>query len=38
MTPNRGSLKETLAAIGVILSLVFVGIEIRQNTAAVTSA
>ena len=29
---------ETLAAVGVIASLVFVGVEIRQNTAAVRGA
>jgi hypothetical protein len=31
------AVRETLAALGVIASLVFVGMEIRQNTAAVQS-
>ncbi len=35
---SRKNLGETLAAVGVIGSLVFVGIEIRQNTAAVRGA
>ena len=35
---NRISLKEFVAATGVILSLLFVGLEIRQNTSAVRSS
>jgi hypothetical protein len=35
---SRITLKEFAAAAGVILSLVFVGLEIQQNTAAVRSA
>ena len=35
---NRVSAKEFVAATGVILSLVFVGLEIRQNTLAVRSS
>ena len=35
---NRISLKEFVAATGVILSLLFVGLEIRQNTLAVRSS
>ncbi len=41
MTVSRGfltdkrAIRETLAALGVIVSLIFVGIEIRQNTSAV---
>jgi len=37
-SPGRLSLKEALAALGVILSLLFVGLEIRQNTLAVKSS
>ena len=35
MEPNKYNIREILAAGGVILSLVFVGIEIQQNTNAV---
>lgn len=35
---KRGSIPEVLAAIGVIVSLIFVGVEIRQNTAAARGA
>jgi hypothetical protein len=35
---SRVSLKEFVAGTGVILSLLFVGLEIRQNTAAVRSS
>ena len=37
-SPGRLSLKEAVAALGVILSLLFVGLEIRQNTLAVRSS
>jgi hypothetical protein len=29
------SIREALAAVGIVLSLVFVGLELRQNTLAV---
>ena len=36
---NRGAaLRDTLAAVGVIGSLIFVGLEVRQNTKAVQAA
>ena len=35
MDPNKFSLREILTAGGVILSLLFVGFELRQNTNAV---
>lgn len=35
---KRGSIPEVLATIGVIVSLIFVGVEIRQNTAATRGA
>ncbi len=35
---NRSSIPEALAAIGVIVSLIFIGVEIRQNTAAARGA
>jgi hypothetical protein len=37
MAERRKALQQALAAIGVIASLVFVGVEIRQNTRAVQS-
>jgi len=34
--PNLGTAaRETVAAVGVIASLIFVGLEVRQNTRAV---
>ena len=35
---NRRSIPEVIAAIGVIVSLIFIGVEIRQNTAAARGA
>lgn len=35
---KRGSIPEVFAAVGVIVSLIFVGVEIRQNTAAARGA
>jgi hypothetical protein len=38
MTSKSWSIPETVAAVGVILSLIFVGVEIRHNTAAARGA